>query len=369
VSAGGACPRCLRRTWLLSAVAGHLERAHRRADRLLEALALDDGALLALSGPAAGATLADAYHRFDPGAARQAALGCGLGLICRHDERYPAGLEELAAPPAVLHVKAPTGALAAALDAPAVAIVGSRQPSDYGRDVAHALARGLGAAGITVISGLAHGIDAKAHAGALAGGGPTVGVLAGGADVAYPARQLSLYRRVAGSGGAVSEMPTGFRAFRWCFLARNRLVAGLARAVVVVEATASSGSLLTARLARELGRPVGAVPGRVTASQAVGPHALLRGGAHLVTCAQDVLELVCPPTGAHGAAEPPGPPDLDPHLRRLLDAISNGRDTPELLAGGGPGDSPGAVMAGLGELELRGLIRRTLNGSYTVVPA
>jgi DNA processing protein len=371
VTATGACRDCLRRTWLLAALAGYLERAHRQADRVLEALSLGDGPLLALPGSLAGSPLAEGYDRFEPEGAREAAQRSGLGLICRHDSRYPAALTDLPAPPATLQVKGALPDLSAALAGPAVAIVGSREPSDYGRDMARALARGASAAGVTVISGLAYGIDACAHSGAVAGGGSTVGVLAGGADVAYPARGLTLYRRVAGSGGVLSEMPPGFRAFRWCFLARNRIVAGLARAVIVVEATAASGSLLTARLARELGRPVGAVPGRVTSTLAVGPLELLRTGAHLVRGAEDVLELACGPGAVPRATPPPAPGSrallLDPPLRRLLEAVSNGRDTPELLIGAG--HSPAEISARLGELELRGHIRRTLDGRYAVVPA
>jgi len=374
VNGAGACRPCLQRSWLLSMVAGHLERAHRQADRLLEALALEDGPLLALPAPATGGRVAEAYERFDPEAARSAAARSGLELLCRHHPRYPPLLLDLPAPPATLHLRREDRHAPLGLEGPTVAIVGARKASDYGLDVARALGRGLSAAGVTVVSGLAYGIDARAHAGALAGGGATLGVLAGGADVPYPARQLALYRRVAGSAGIVSEMPTGFRAFRWCFLARNRIVAGLARAVIVVEASASSGSLLTARLARELGRPVGAVPGRVTSSAAAGPLALLRRGAHLVTGAQDVLDLVAsdgwspppsspPPTGRRN----PGPdPPLPPALRRLLDHVSNGRDTPELLVAAG--HPPSDVGAGLGELELGGYVRRTLDGRYSVAP-
>ena len=138
-------------------------------------------------------------------------------------------------------------------------------PAPTALQVAHALGRGLAAAGVTVISGMALGIDSAAHAGALEVGGPTITVLAGGADVAYPASKRSLHRELVRTQAAISEMPPGFKPFRWCFPARNRTIAGLASLTIVVEATERSGSLITADLAQELGRAVGAVPGPVTA--------------------------------------------------------------------------------------------------------
>jgi DNA processing protein len=356
---------------------GHLERAHRQPSRLLPALALGDRELLALAGARRRPTLARGYASFSAEDWRGASATAAVRLVCRHHADYPSSLNDLDSPPAVLHAGGEPARLNAALSAPTAAIVGSRNPSPYGSDVAQALARGLGAAGVTVISGLAFGIDAAAHSGALAGGGPTVAVLAGGVDVPYPAGHRVLYERVARSAGVVSEMPVGYRAFRWCFLARNRIIAALADAVIVIEATPSSGSLLTAALARALGRRVGAVPGRVTASLASGPLGLLRAGADLVRNAEDALELACPlaatgPPRSAGASPPrlPGEtnlsPGLPPHLRGLLQAISDGQDSAERLVSAG--HSPAGVIRGLGELELLGHVRRTLDGTYTVVP-
>jgi DNA processing protein len=213
---------------------------------------------------------------------------------------------------------------------------------------------------------MALGIDSAAHAGALEAGGTTVAVLAGGADVPYPSSKRRLYDAILRSGCVVSEMPAGFRAFRWNFPARNRIIAGLAQATIVVEAAERSGSLITAELALDLGRDVAAVPGPVTSFRCRGTNALLRDGATLVRDARDVLDLVLgaeagAATAARVAHAPAPPPaDLPPELLALLAAVEDGRDTVETLAG----DPAGAatVRAGLMELELRGLVRRAPGG-------
>ena len=159
--------------------------------------------------------------------------------------------------PAVLHVAGDPEVLPAP-DEVAVAIVGARRATPYGLEVARALGRGLAAARVTVVSGMALGIDAAAHAGALEVGGPTIAVLAGGADVPYPRSRPALHRRIVGGGGCVvSEMPPGFTPLKWGFPARNRIIAGLAAATIVVEAAERSGSLITAEFAQDLGRVVG----------------------------------------------------------------------------------------------------------------
>jgi DNA processing protein len=170
-----------------------------------------------------------------------------------------------------------------------VAIVGSRRATSYGREVARSLARDLAEAGVLVLSGLAFGIDACAHRGALDGDGPTVAVLGCGPDTAYPAAHRALWRQVTEQGAVVSELTPGATPWRWTFPARNRIIAGLAGMTVVVEGAARSGSLVTARLAREAGRELGAVPGPVTARLSTGPNQLLFDGAHLVRGAEDVL--------------------------------------------------------------------------------
>jgi DNA processing protein len=300
--------------------------------------------------------------RFDPDRARARVGAARLDAYCSHDEGYPAVLGELGDPPAVVHVRGEPGALARFRPEAAVAVVGARRASSYGLEVARALGRGLASAGMTVVSGMALGVDSAAHAGALEVGGPTLAVLAGGADVPYPATKRTLYRRIAAVGCVVSEMPPGTGAWRWCFPARNRIIAALARATVVVEAGERSGSLITAHLAQQLGREVCAVPGQVTAAMAAGTNALLFDGADLVRDAQDVLDRVL---GA-GAVTVPRPDggELAPPLRRLLEAVSNGQDTLAALAS--PEGDVEEALVGLAELELHGYVRRGPGGRYAV---
>ena len=173
---------------------------------------------------------------------------------------------------------------------PAVAIVGARACSAYGRQIARSLGRDLAAAGLVVVSGLARGVDAEAHRGALEASGSTVAVLGCGIDRDYPAAHRELARQVAATGLVVSEYAPGVEPAPWRFPARNRIVAGLCAATVVVEARERSGALITADFALEEGREVLAVPGEITSALSAGSNALLRLGATPLTCAQDVLE-------------------------------------------------------------------------------
>jgi DNA processing protein len=246
-----------------------------------------------------------------------------------------------------------------------VAIVGARRATPYGLDVSRALGRGLSRAGVPVVSGLALGIDAAAHDGALAGPARPVAVLAAAPDVPYPSRNRGLHAAVAERGAVVSELPPGASAFRWCFVARNRIVAALAQVVVIVEAAERSGSLTTADFAADLGCTVAAVPGRVTNRTASGTNALIQSGAALVRDAGDVLDLLAEATGRprrQTPAQPPAPPALAPELQALLAAVEEGRGALGELAANG--EQARAVLAGLGELEFRGLIRRTFGGRY-----
>lgn len=358
-TAPSACDACLRRTWLLARLAGRLEIALRRRDRLPEVLALSDADLVAALAPERQDRLLAELARFRPDHARARSRAVALVAHCRHDDRYPAALRDLGDPPAVVHVRGGPGMLQRLLS-PAVAVVGARRASSYGLEVARALGRGLASAGITVVSGMALGVDSAAHAGALEVGGPTLAVLAGGADVPYPATKRTLYRRLAATGAIVSEMPPGTGAWRWCFPARNRLIAALGQATVVVEAGERSGSLITAQIAQQLGREVCAVPGHVTATMAAGTNALLFDGAGLVRDAQDVLDRVL---GAGTVAVPrPDGRELAPSLRRLLEAVSNGRDTLAALAT--PEGDVEEALVGLAELELQGYVRRGPGGRY-----
>ena len=202
------------------------------------------------------------------------------------DTAYPANLREISAPPERLYLR---GALAED-DALAVAIVGSRAATPYGLAVSERLAADLAARGVTVVSGLARGIDSAAHRGALRAGGRTIAVLGSGVDVIYPPENRPLAREIEARGALVSQFAPGTRPLAGYFPARNRVIAGLSLGVVVVEAASRSGSLITAGLAGELGREVMAVPGPLTSPQSVGAHRLIQDGAALVQGWEDVVD-------------------------------------------------------------------------------
>jgi DNA processing protein len=320
-----ACSECLRRSALvgflsarLTAVLGGLDR------RPTGVLSLGEEELIAaVAGSRADAARAF-LDRFERGATLAAIAEVGQGAACRHGPAYPRPLLDLADPPAVLYHTGRPERLERLGASPAVAVVGTRRPSRYATEVARALGRGLAAAGVTVVSGLALGIDGDAHRGALeaaphveagealAGAGIPVAVLAGGADVPYPRTHARLYERVREVGAVVSELPPGTPPVRWSFPARNRIMAGLAGLTVVVEAAESSGSLVTAEFALQMGRELGAVPGQVTARRAEGGNRLLREGAAVIRSAQDALDEVLG-IGAGGPAFPRAPERLDEH--------------------------------------------------------
>jgi DNA processing protein len=244
----------------------------------------------------------------------------GADLLCLDDERYPKALRFTADPPPVLYVK---GRVEAA-DTEAIAVVGSRAASPYGLAVAERLGRELAGRGITVVSGLAIGIDGAAHRGALRDGGRTIAVLGCGVEQVYPLRHRRLAAEIAARGALVSELPVGTPPLGPNFPRRNRIVSGLALGVVVVEASERSGSLITARLALEQGREVFAVPGEAGLDRTRGTHRLIRQGARLAESAADVIEDALPwRTGAATF----GPPRLGSALNadgaRMLSAFEN----------------------------------------------
>ena len=272
-----------------------------------------------------------------------------LRCLTRGGPAYPALLRQIPDPPARLWVRGE--AALEMLERCAVAIVGARACSGYGRSVARMLATEVASAGGVVVSGLARGIDAEAHRGALAANGPTVAVLGCGVDRDYPAAHAALAREIVDRGGLiVSEYEPGVEPAPWRFPARNRIIAGLARATVVVEARQRSGALITADFALEDGREVLAVPGEITSALSAGTNALLRIGATPVTHADDVLEAV----GLVRSAPPAAAPD-DPVAVAILSAVGDGAGTlDELvrLTGLGAGD----VAAALAVLELDGAV-------------
>jgi DNA processing protein len=252
----------------------------------------------------------------------------------------------------------------AALDdwdiAAAVTIVGSRRASPYGVAVAEELGHLLGGAGLTVVSGMARGVDAAAHRGALDGGGMTVAVLGGGPDVVYPAGERRLYRRIVETGAVISEWPAGRKPGAGCFPARNRLMAALAQVTVVVEGAQRSGSLITAREAAALGRNVGAVPGPVNSWLSAGTNHLLADGALFVRDAQDVLDSMLgigmKSVRGRGSA-------LDPELRQALGLVERGAATCDGVAAA-LGVAPQHAAIALARLELLGYVRGDPTGRY-----
>jgi len=228
---------------------------------------------------------------------RRRAAELGAAVVTRLDPGYPPALRDLALPPPVLCVR---GELPETLARGrlGVTVVGARRADRYGLDLAHRISRSLAALGLPIVSGLARGIDAAAHRGALAAGGATVAVLGSGLGVDYPRGHGRLRDEIASSGALVTEFPVGLEPRRWHFPVRNRLLAALTPGTLVVQATERSGSLVTARWALDLGREVLAVPGPVGDRHARGPHRLLRDGAGLVTGPRDVLDALVGPSVA-----------------------------------------------------------------------
>jgi DNA processing protein len=289
---------------------------------------------------------------FDEAAFRRDLGARGFRWVARSDRDFPQLLGSIHDPPPGLFIRG-DGALDR-LRQPSVAVVGARACSAYGTAVATELGRELAAAGLLVVSGLARGIDAAAHRGALAGSahtaGGTIAVLGCGIDRDYPRAHAQLALEVAERGLIVSEYPPGVEPAPWRFPARNRIVAGLARATVVVEARERSGALITADLALDEGREVLAVPGEITSALSRGTNALLRLGAVPVTGVADVLEAVGiePPTATERT-------QLDPRLEEVLAVVADTAATANEIARR-TGQSAGAVAGVLAELELLGLV-------------
>jgi DNA processing protein len=284
-----------------------------------------------------------------------AKLQCaGVNFICHNAPEYPENLLQIFDPPPVIFVK---GTLISS-DKLAVAVVGSRKPSPYGLLVAEKLAKDLAAVGVTVISGMARGIDTAGHKGALAGGGRTVAVLGCGPDVIYPRENRRLVDNIAANGAVISEYPLGTPPEPWHFPARNRIISGLSLGTVVVEAAEKSGALITADFALEQGRDVMAVPGNIVSPLSRGPHKLIRQGARLVEGAGDIIDEMglerlfpIPEEGTDGTVK------MSVEEKALYNLLSlEPVPLDELIDR--TGFSPQKAMAALMYLELKGLTRQ-----------
>jgi DNA processing protein len=358
-----ACAECLRRAWLIGSLAGHIETAvSSTGNRAREVLALPNEELARSMARSKASSFLERAASRDAERMMAAVVGSGAWATCRHDEAYPGALSDLGDAPAVIFGRGDPGLIAKLSRGSAVTIVGSRRPSHYGREVAMTLGREVAASGLGVVSGMAMGIDSRAHEGALEARGTTIAVLGTGVDVPYPPRATRLYERIVEHGVVIGEQVPGTQARRWMFPARNRIMAALGAMTVVVEARERSGSLITAEMAQDLNREVGAVPGRVGASPAAGTNGLLHEGAHVVRGAQDVLDAVVGP-GAERVVRPPAGPGLEPELASILDLVERGAGSADALARASRMD-PGPLASALVRLELVGYVRSDSAGRY-----
>ncbi len=358
------------------------ERLQKLTDALgdpLDALAASRADFTRIAGQKAG----DILRQEAPGdiarRLRREAGSQGVSLLTRDNPSFPEPLRQIYAAPGALFLK---GEIRRS-DELGVAIVGTRNPTRYGRRIARDLAGSLAAQGVTIVSGLARGIDAEAHQAALEAGGRTIGVLGCGLGVNYPAGHEELRDRIASSGAVVTELPWEALPRPENFPRRNRLISGLSLATIVVEAALRSGALLTARLALEQGREVMAVPGPVDSSRSSGCHRILKDGAHLVESASDVLQILPAyligeiasrrpefrPTGSGrnsaefnpSAVSPP--PSLSPEEKAVFELLGSGPNTVEGLtreARFAPEDVSGILL----RLELQWFLHQTEGGLY-----
>ncbi|HET7588937.1 MAG TPA: DNA-processing protein DprA [Solirubrobacterales bacterium] len=363
-----ACVDCLRRSWLLASLGPYVEKiatgeVGRRSPELLR---LPNEDLVKVAAPKAAGQLLARVEALSEERLVEELLLAECWACCRHGDFYPDPLRDAADGPWALIGRGDPRLLDGLETHEAVTVVGARRATSYGREIARELGRELAAAGMTVISGLAFGIDGCVHRGAL-DAGRTIAVLGCGPDVAYPASHRSLWRQVCEGGLVISELPPGATPWRWTFPARNRIMAALAGMTVVVEAAARSGSLITMDLAADLGRDLGAVPGPVNSGASAGPNALLAGGACVIRDAQDVLDAMLGP-GARRIEHQA--PQLDRALQVVLDAVESGHSSCDAvaIASGLPGPAAASALA---RLELLGYLTCSSLGTYsrTLMPS
>ena len=291
--------------------------------------------------------------------ARRVVASVRATTITLVDDSYPPLLREIIDPPLALHVRGDASLLANL----SVAVVGSRRATPYGVNAAQRLSRDLASAGVTIVSGLARGIDAAAHEAALEAGAPTIGVLGTGIDVVYPRSHQRLFRRMAKAGAIVSELAPGTPPRRENFPIRNRIISGLSKGTLIVEATTRSGSLITARMAAEQGRDVFCVPGSIFSDKSEGTHRLIQYGAKLVHDVDDVLEELGGGLRAlKKEDDAPGSP-----LAEVLAVLSREEGAHVDTVAARLRQSSGAVAESLLQLELGGWIRALPGARYVRV--
>jgi len=332
-------------------------------------LAAPKAELLALQGVTAKAAEAVAgwAAHVDPVAEERRLAESGADFVARCSPHYPRALLEIHDPPSGMYRIGKYD-----FSRPAVAIIGSRRCTRYGLEASRAFGAGLARAGFCVVSGLARGIDAAAHAGALEAGGVTVAVLGNGLDIVYPPENIDLYRSIPERGALLSEFGFGRPADRQSFAMRNRIVSGMSKATLVVESDTDGGAMITARFALEQGRTVCAIPGRLDQPSSRGCHQLIRDGATLVTSVDELLSEInylqglCPLEGMQPVARGVRPPPADPQEAQLLACLAGGEAlSPDFLAET-LGLGVPAVKAGLLMLELAHRVARRADGCYEV---
>jgi DNA processing protein len=318
----------------------------------------------------------DTLRRLDPGIddriARQiddllSVRTPGIGLVwtlCDHSDEYPARLRLLKDPPPVLYGVGQQERMFELTEFNGLAIVGARRASAYGREVAYSMGNEASAIGLTVVSGMALGIDGAAHRGALQGGGRTIAVLAGGPETPYPRSHRLLHEQIAAVGCVVSESPPGTSAKRWAFVARNRIIAGLAAMTVFVEGSETSGAGHTVKFAEQVEAAVGCVPGPVTSPLSAGPNAILREeGGRVIRDIADVIETLAieldrPQLPGINAAA------LEGVKAEVLECVATGENHPRAISQALPHRDIRELIRALGELELIGAISRDGAGNY-----
>jgi DNA processing protein len=318
-------------------------------------------------GPVISATIAGWQEHFDLAREEERMAKATTTFITPRDPGYPPLLKEIHDPPIGLYRKGIYD-----FSQPCVAIVGSRRTTLYGQGVAKKLGADLGRLGFCIVSGLARGIDTAAHEGALSVGGKTAAVLGCGIDIVYPPENLGLYRQIEQSGAILSEFPFGRRADRQSFPMRNRVVAGMCDAVVVVETDVNGGSMITARFAGEQGRLIFAVPGRIDQNTSAGCHQLIRDGATLFTCVDDILNELNylgglrpqPIPAKSGTGEAPGVGGLTEVETQVLATFAGGAMlSPDAVAAATALPSA-EVSSTLMMLELKRRLAKRADGSF-----